>query len=113
MNRVIIESPYSGHISVNTEYARQCMADCLKRGESPIASHLLYTQVLADTDPIQRELGMAAGFAWMQVADYVAVYTDLGISDGMKAGIKQAKALGLDVKYRSLDASSNTQNETK
>lgn len=109
MKRVIIESPLSGNWNVNTEYARQCMADCLKRGESPFASHLLYTQILDDNLPIERELGMAAGFAWMEVADYVAVYTDLGISEGMKQGIKQAKAFGLNVMYRSIDASSNPQ----
>lgn len=104
MKRVIIESPLSGNWNVNTEYARQCMADCLKRGESPFASHLLYTQILDDNLPLERELGMAAGFAWMQVADFVVVYTDLGISEGMKAGIKQARSFGLDIKYRSLDA---------
>lgn len=113
MNKVIIESPLSGNWTVNVEYARQCMGDCLKRGESPFASHLLYTQILDDNIPIERELGMAAGFEWMKVADYVVVYTDLGISRGMNEGIKQAKLLGLNVLYRSLDASPNSQTQTK
>lgn len=104
MKRVIVESPLSGNWSVNVEYARQCMAHCLKRGEAPFASHLLYTQILDDNLPIERELGMAAGFAWMAVADYVVVYVDLGISLGMKDGIKQAKAYGLDIQYRSLES---------
>src|SRR5690606_24498929 len=45
---VIIESPYSGDVERNTEYARSCLLDSLRRGEAPIASHLLHTQVLED-----------------------------------------------------------------
>lgn len=107
MPKVIIESPLHAateqQIAIHVEYARQCVTDCLRRGEAPFASHLFYPQVLDDHDPIQRELGMAAGFAWMYAADYVVVYTDFGMSTGMKAGIKQAQAYGLEVKYRSLD----------
>lgn len=112
MNRVIIESPLRGNWNVNIEYARQCLADCLKRGESPLASHLLYTQILDDNIEVERELGMAAGMAWIQVADYVVVYTDLGISDGMREGIKYARTIGLNIMYRSLDAGPNTQPNT-
>ena len=52
--RVIIESPYSPGSPENIEYARRCLFDSLLRGESPFASHLLYTQVLDDTDSKQR-----------------------------------------------------------
>ena len=38
---VILESPYSGDVEANLEYARSCLHDCLERGEAPIASHLL------------------------------------------------------------------------
>jgi len=44
MTRVIIESPYAGDIEVNLKYAKLCILDSLKRGEAPLASHLLYTQ---------------------------------------------------------------------
>jgi len=40
MKLVVIESPYAGDIEANVKYARECMSDCLKRGEAPIASHL-------------------------------------------------------------------------
>lgn len=40
------------------------MLDALDRGEAPYASHLLYTQMLDDTIPAERELGIKAGFAW-------------------------------------------------
>ena len=46
--------------------------------------------------------GIAAGFAWREVADYTVVYNDLGISKGMEYGIAHAKELGHPIIYRSL-----------
>jgi hypothetical protein len=104
MNLVIIESPYAGNIAESERYARAALADSLQRGEAPYASHLLYTQpgVLDDTDPRERALGMEAGFAWGAVANLVAVYCDLGISKGMRAGIDRAEDAGVPVELRSL-----------
>lgn len=104
MRRVIIESPYAGDVERNEQYARACMADCLKRGESPYASHLLYTQpgVLDDTIPEERQLGIDAGLTWGDVADAVVVYTDLGVSGGMRYGIERHEAAGRTVEYRRL-----------
>jgi len=104
MKLVIIESPYAGNVEANIAYARRCVADSLKRGEAPIASHLLYTQpgILDDSNPIERSLGIAAGLAWRLVANCTVVYTGLGISDGMKYGINAAKESGISIKYRNL-----------
>lgn len=76
MKRVIIESPYAGDIDRNLRYLRACMADCLRRGEAPFASHGLYTQpgVLDDDKPDERKLGIEAGFAWRDVAEMTVVY---------------------------------------
>lgn len=106
MRLVILESPYAGDIPVNMEYARRCARDCLLRGEAPFASHLLYTQegVLRDELPDERKHGMAAGHAWISVADASVVYTDLGVSKGMEAGISFAHSRGIPVEYRSLTA---------
>lgn len=104
--RVIVESPFAGKTEEDTErnikYARACLHDCLMRGESPFASHLLYTQlgVLDDNNPEERELGIQAGFIWGECADATVVYTDLGISDGMRKGIKEAKENNRPVEYR-------------
>lgn len=57
---VQLESPYAGDVARNRMYARRAMLDCLRHGEAPFASHLLYTQVLDDTIPEDRELGMSA-----------------------------------------------------
>jgi hypothetical protein len=104
MRRVIIESPYAGDVALNLAYLRACMADCLRRGEAPFASHALYTQsgVLDDADPAARALGIKAGFAWHAVADLSVVYEDLGISRGMRLGIEAAEERGLSVEFRRL-----------
>lgn len=84
---VVVESPYAGDVEANVEYARRALADCLRRGEAPIASHLLYTQpgVLDDLVPAQRAMGIEAGLAWAARSDLTAFYTDRGWSPGMRA----------------------------
>jgi hypothetical protein len=100
---VIIESPYAGDMVRNTRYAKLCMKDSFDRGEVPFVSHLLYTMVLDDTILSDRRLGMEAGFELVRRSDYSAVYTDYGISDGMKEGIKIAEELGHKIEYRRLE----------
>lgn len=108
MRLVNIESPYAagdaGDIEANLTYARACLADCLRRNESPACSHLLFTQpgVLDDTIPHERALGIQAGFAWNAHAAATVVYTDRGISTGMRLGIAAAEQAGRPVEYRSL-----------
>lgn len=109
MKRVIIESPYAGDVDANVAYARACLKDSLKRGEAPIASHLLYTQpgVLDDDKADERALGIDAGHAWLAAADRVVVYNDHGVSAGMNEGIKRAFAAGVLVEFRKLEAHQN------
>lgn len=102
MRRVILESPFAGDVEANIAYARECLRDCLLRGEAPIASHLLYTQpgVLDDDVPAERQHGIDAWLAWGAVADATVVYCDRGISRGMKYGIANADAAGRPVEMR-------------
>lgn len=88
---VILETPFAGDIAGNLTYARQCMADMLKRGEAPYASHLLYTQegVLDDSIPEERMSGIYAGFAWKHM---VGVKTVAYLDKGMSKGMEMAKA---------------------
>ena len=115
MRRVVLESPFAGRSKFslvryfqqrrNIRYARSCIRDSLLRGEAPIASHLLYTQpgVLVDTNKLERCHGINAGHAWLfgDLAG-VVVYTDLGISSGMHAGIGSASIHHVPVEYRRL-----------
>jgi hypothetical protein len=104
LSRVIIESPYAGDTERNLRYLRACMRDCLKRDESPYASHGLYTQpgVLDDNDPIQREQGIEAGFAWRVCAHKTVFYVDLGWSSGMSRALEYCKRKGFPYETRSL-----------
>lgn len=104
MNLVIVESPFAGDTEKHIRYARAAMADCLRRGEAPYASHLLYTQegVLDDRVHEDRMLGIEAGLAWGRMSAGTVVYTDCGISNGMKMGIARALAEGRHVKYRQI-----------
>ena len=105
MKLVILESPYAGNVERNLAYARRAMADCLRQGEAPIASHLLYTQpgVLDDDKPEERRLGINAGLGWSRCADMAVFYIDHGISGGMAEAIKRHEAAGTPCVYRRLD----------
>lgn len=107
---VIIESPYKGNrqwtTKENVVYARRALQDSLERGEAPMASHLLYTQVWDDEDPQFRDAGIEAGLAWGKVADCTAVYCDRGISEGMRRGIDRARFQGRAVIFRALECKS-------
>lgn len=102
--RTIIESPFAGDVATNLRYLRQALRDSLFRGEAPFASHALYTQegVLDDNIPAERERGIEAGHAWSQAAQKVVVYSDLGISPGMKLGLDRHKQNGIVVEERQL-----------
>lgn len=102
LNKVVIESPYAGNIDRNTRYLKLCMLDCLRKWEAPYASHLIYTQILDDSIPEERELWMKAGFVWWDCADKTVVYTDLWISNGMKEWIKRSNEALRPVEYRKL-----------
>ena len=86
MPLVIIESPFAGDVEKNLKFARACMRDSLSRGEAPLASHLLYTQegILNDKVPEERKQGIEAGLAWGRKASKTVIYTNLGITEGMK-----------------------------
>ncbi|AUR90681.1 hypothetical protein NVP1149O_27 [Vibrio phage 1.149.O._10N.286.55.A12] len=94
MKLVIIESPFAASethtVEQHIEYARQCMRDSLMRGESPYASHLLYTQdgVLDDLSPSERKMGIEAGFKWRDVSELTVFYVDYGYSSGMQLGLQ-------------------------
>jgi hypothetical protein len=104
VRRVFLESPYAGDVPENLRYARACLADSLRRGEAPFASHLLYTQegVLDDAVPEERMAGILAGQAYLETCVLSAVYVDRGISAGMELGIAAAERLGIPVERRTL-----------
>lgn len=99
MSLVAILSPCAGEtdkqVEIHREYALAAMMDSIRRGETPIVPHLLYTQVLDDRKESERTLGMNLGSQWFTVIDYAVVYTDYDISDGMSKEVDQLTALGV------------------
>lgn len=108
MRLVLVESPYANppkdDPGRHRRYLIDAMKDCLDRGEAPLAMHGLLTHpgLLDDSVPADRQLGILVGFAWGAKAEATVVYTDLGISPGMRLGIDAAKALYRHVEYRRL-----------
>ena len=104
MKLVILESPFSGDVERNINYARQCVRHSLIQGESPICSHLLYTQegILNDDITDERMLGIRSGLAWLKVAECSVVYVDYGVSKGMQYGIDAAHKNYIPVIYRTI-----------
>ena len=106
--RVILESPFAAaspdEAKRNRTYLFRAMMDSLGRGEAPFASHGVYPFLLDDLDPVERGIGLAAGWAWIGVADLMVVYADLGVSPGMQQGIDRAAELNLPVARRHIGA---------
>ena len=110
MIRVYVASPFKGatveETRQNIVYARLCMLDSLERGEAPYLSHLLYTQVWAETDEL-RDAGLRAGDAMREACDLVALYTDLGVTPGMQRALDATpfgKSVGRNVHFRTAKA---------
>lgn len=107
LKKVIIESPFKATQERSQEvhecYLQHCLADSVSRGESPFASHLYLTKVLNDDVPMERAVGIQAGWVWAEHADLIAVYCDLGVSSGMAESIDRYMELGKIVERRTLD----------
>lgn len=104
MKKVLIESPFAGDVQTHIDYGRRAMHDCLMRDEAPFASHLLYTQpgTLDDNISTERHLGIEAGLLWGKEADKTVVYTDYGISKGMRYGMERAEQENRPIEFRQI-----------
>lgn len=113
-NKAVVESPFAPtgetkaqieeSLARNITYARKCMHYSLTvYGEIPLASHTKYTQpnVLDDTKPHERVVGMAAGFAENAFAKRGVLYVDLGVSEGMVDGVRNSVMGGRAIVLRS------------
>lgn len=104
---VILESPFAPRPEYRIDpirYARACLLHSVTLGEAPIASHLLYPQVLDDLDPAARDTGIAAGLAWRRKMDFAAFYMDLGLSGGMREAMDLYQMEGRPFVIRRLGA---------
>ena len=102
--RVYVASRYAGDVERNVAAAVRCCQFAIRRGCMPIASHLLYPQMLQDNIPEERELGTVFGLALLALCDEVWFFTDGdGLSPGMAAEEHEAKRLGKPIRYFDLE----------
>ena len=79
------------------------MLDSLSRGEAPIASNLLYTQMIDDSIQEHRALCIGAGLACRKVCELTVFYVDRGWSGGMVAARELYEKEGIDYEIRTID----------
>lgn len=96
--RAYIVSKYAGDVEKNVEAAKIYCKVAIQKKRIPIASHLLYPQVLDDTDPAQRKIGLLFGQVLLAMCDEIWV-CGTEYSDGMRAEIHEAKRLKKPIMY--------------
>ena len=94
---VYICSPYAGDIEKNVKFAKATCQYAMRQNCTPVAVHLLYPQLLDDSDPIQRAAGIRMGLRVLETADVLWCCGNL-ISSGMNMEIAAAKRLGIPVR---------------
>ena len=80
-------------VYVASKYCRRV----IEEGYMPVASHLLYPQILNDNDPKERELGLLFGLALLRSCDEVWVFGS--VSPGVAQEIEEAKRLKKQIRY--------------
>jgi len=103
--RIFVVSPYraetqAGRVA-NIRLAWALCEAVVQAGFAPFAPHLFYTEFLDDAHPVERELGISCGLAWLGVASEVWVYAaDVEhCSSGMRAEIEVARRRGVRVVF--------------
>lgn len=94
---VYIASPLSGDVEQNLQFARQACRYAISEGVVPFAPHLLYTQMLDDSDPEERQLGIDMGNRMLKLCDELWLCGDR-ISPGMAGEKELAERLGIPVR---------------
>ena len=95
---IYVASPLRGDYKLNMARAKQYCKMVVDQGFIPYAPHLLFTQFMDDSDPVQRAVGMGMGKEMLKRCDELWVFGDT-ISEGMAAEIKLAEAIGMPILY--------------
>lgn len=96
--KVYVVSKYAGNVNVNVSNAIRYCRFVIDRGYLPVASHLLYPQILDDNDPDGRLLGTMFGLALLAICKEVWVFGG-ELSPGMRRELAEAKSLGKKLRY--------------
>jgi len=96
--KIYVASRYAGDVDANISAAITYCRRVIDEGYMPVASHLLYPQILNDNDPNERDLGLLFGLALLRMCDEVWVFGSR-ISAGMQAEIRRAKWKNYRLRY--------------
>lgn len=102
MKLIYVASPYAGDIERNVEFAKRACRYVMEQGHAFFAPHLLYPQILDDSNPTERETGLKLGHHMLERCDEIWVFGNK-ITSGMEAEIERAKQLGIPIRYVSAE----------
>ena len=94
--KIYVASRYAGDVDANAAAVTYCRR-VIDEGYMPVASHLLYPQILNDNIPEERELGLLFGLSLLAVCDEVWVFGT--VSPGAAQEIEEAKRLKKQIRY--------------
>lgn len=95
--KIYVASPYAGDVNANVAAAIAYCRRVIDEGYMPIASHLLYPQILDDNNASERELGLLFGLALLRMCDEVWVFGH--VTTGVASEIEEAKKLKKQIRY--------------
>lgn len=95
--KIYVVSKYAGDVEKNVSYAITYCKFVIAMGHQPIASHLLYPQMLDDNVPEERHLGCDFGMNLLRICDEVWVFGS-EYSKGMEAEVSKARQLGMMIR---------------
>ena len=95
--KVYVASKYAGDVDANVAAVITYCRRVVNEGHMPVASHLLYPQILNDNVPEERELGLLFGLALLRMCDEVWVFGT--ISPGIAQEIEEARRLKKQIRY--------------
>ena len=95
--KIYVASKYAGDVEKNTAFAVNCCRRVIEDGCMPIASHLLYPQMLDDNNPDEREMGLMFGLALLAVCDEIWVFGE--VSARVAREVAEAKRLKKRIRY--------------
>ncbi len=97
--KIYVASKYAGDVEANVAAAVDYCKYVISQNGIPVASHLLYLQMLDDNDPQERELGVMFGLSLLAICDEVWCFGDVSESAGVQQEIVEAKKLGKKVRF--------------
>lgn len=95
---IYVCSPYADDVEENVAATKRYCRFVIGQGFIPIALHLIYPQILDDTNPDERALGMTFGNIIMDHCLEIWVFGDK-ISKGMQEEIKYAVTKNYCIRY--------------